>query len=256
MLDEHYRYLAAVRDRREYVEDQLQKGSPVVGLRYNNGILILTIGKGQRKIFEIHDEIALGAVGHTADIERLRMIAIEAASVQAFQNSVDDVTLHRLTNFLLSPTIKHEFEAVFSAPTVAKLILAELKNGGQFVALNYDGTSVTDRNAIVIAGSAEIEFTMRDHLTDLSENLELDRAIELALETWAIGRELSIESPEDDESEHFEIDLEKLRQTISESLKSGEIEAGVLEISRRSKSKFRLLSADETNLDEEIRKIR
>ena len=60
MLDEPYRYLEAVSNRRDYVEDQLRQGSPVVSLQYNDGILLLTIGRGQRKIYEIHNPKIIG----------------------------------------------------------------------------------------------------------------------------------------------------------------------------------------------------
>ena len=57
MRDEPYRWIEAIQDRRDYIEDQLRVGSPVVGLTYNEGMVLLTIGRGQRKIFEVHDRI-------------------------------------------------------------------------------------------------------------------------------------------------------------------------------------------------------
>ena len=59
MLDEPYRYLEAVSNRRDYVEDQLRQGSPIVSLQYDDGILLLTIGRGQRKIYEKSVEVKL-----------------------------------------------------------------------------------------------------------------------------------------------------------------------------------------------------
>src|SRR6185503_18574389 len=53
-------------------------GSPVVALGYDEGILLLTVG--QQKLFEIYDRIALGAIGHPGDIERLRMAAIKKSA--------------------------------------------------------------------------------------------------------------------------------------------------------------------------------
>ena len=110
MRDEPYRWIEAIQDRRDYIEDQLRVGSPVVGLTYDEGMVLLTIGRGQRKIFEVHDRIALSAIGHPADIERLRMLVTDTASVQGFQNATEDVNLHRLTNFVLAHTFKQAFE--------------------------------------------------------------------------------------------------------------------------------------------------
>ena len=42
MLDEPYRWVEAIRNRREYLADQLKSASPVVGCAYENGLLLLT----------------------------------------------------------------------------------------------------------------------------------------------------------------------------------------------------------------------
>ena len=168
MLDEPYRWLEAVNNRRDYIEDQLRGGSPVVGLKYDDGLLLVTIGRGQRKIFEVHDRIALSAIGHSADVERLRMMATDTASVQGFQSSVDDVTLHRLTNFVLGPTIKQSFEAIFGSAYIIKMLLVELGvrgEAGGFIALNYDGTVQSNQDREVIGGTHEAETAMQNYLS-------------------------------------------------------------------------------------------
>ncbi len=265
MLDEPYRWIDAIHNRHEYIEDQLRGGSPVVGLKYDDGLLFLTIGRGQRKIFEVHNRIVLTAMGHAADIERLRMMATETASVEAFQNSVDDLTLHRLTNFVLGPTIKGAFEAIFGPAYIIKMLLAELGARGrenQLLSLNYDGTVRASHIAQVIGGTDEVETAMRNYLSAAevypqgvhpTPNLSLTSTLRLALETWGVGRELSLQ--EDDrradsdsrEREHFEstIDKAKVHELLKKELKEGEIEAGVLQASRQSKSKFRPLSSEE-----------
>lgn len=256
MLDEPYRYLEAVSNRRDYVEDQLRQGSPIVSLRYDDGILLLTVGRGQRKIYEVHNHIALAAIGHTADVERLRLLATDAASVQGFQSSVDDVTLHRLTNFLLAPTVKREFEAVFSSPIIAKMLLVELDRvqcESQFISLNYDGTTQVDQRVGVLAGNEEIESAMRVHLSDLPQDIPLQSAFEIALDTWAIGRHRSLQDDDNSQNDEGEggenvIGKQQLLEIIQEAQEQGEIETGILDASRRSKSKFRLLSATETNV--------
>jgi proteasome alpha subunit len=82
MIDEPYRWVEAISNRREYIENELATGSPTVGLSFSDGILFLTFGRDRRKIFEIYDRIAMGAIGHPGDIERLRMMAIELASTE------------------------------------------------------------------------------------------------------------------------------------------------------------------------------
>ena len=255
MLDEPYRWLEAVNNRRDYIEDQLRGGSPVVGLKYDDGLLLVTIGRGQRKIFEVHDRVALSAIGHSADIERLRMMATDTASVQGFQSSVDDVTLHRLTNFVLGPTIKQSFEAIFGSAYIIKMLLAELGVRGEgdgFISLNYDGTVQSNQEREVIGGTHEAETAMQNYLSaaDVSE-FSLTDALQLALETWVVGWELGLQQTDADSDEEanegseLTTDKERLHEVLRDELKAGEIEGAVLETSRRSNNKFRLLNSDE-----------
>src|SRR5436853_4687068 len=82
MIEEPYRWVEAISNRREYIEHQLASGSPITALSYNGGILFLTLSRERQKIFEIYNRIAMGAIGHPGDIERLRMAAIEVTSTE------------------------------------------------------------------------------------------------------------------------------------------------------------------------------
>ena len=87
MIEEPYRWVEAIANRREYIEGQLAPGSPIAALGYREGILFVTLGQTRQKLFEIYDRIAMGAIGHPGDIERLRMAAIELASTEGFTRS-------------------------------------------------------------------------------------------------------------------------------------------------------------------------
>lgn len=250
MRDEPYRWIEAIQDRRDYIEDQLRVGSPVVGLSYNAGMVLLTIGRGQRKIFEVHDRIALSAIGHPADIERLRMLVTDTASVQGFQNATEDVNLHRLTNFVLAHTFKQAFESIVGEAYIIKMLLAELGSTGdknRFTCINYDGNVRTDTATTVMGGTEAVETGMQDYLANASTDTDRDLgvALRLGLEAWAVGRGLSSREPEDSESEGSEIDSAEMHEIIADAREEGEIEAGVLETTQQGTSKFRLLTAEE-----------
>ncbi len=95
MIEEPYRWVEAIANRREYIETQLAAGSPIAAVGYRDGILFVTLGRARQKIFEIYDRIAMGAIGHPGDIERLRLAAIELASTEGFTRSAADVSLRR-----------------------------------------------------------------------------------------------------------------------------------------------------------------
>ena len=126
MTEEPYRWLEAITNRREYIEDQLSPGLPVVALSADPGILLLTVKTSTPKLFEIYDHLALGSVGHPADIEKVRQTAIDAAHLEGFARSPKDVTARRLVSYNLSPALKNAFEQIFSAPLLFRGVLAEL----------------------------------------------------------------------------------------------------------------------------------
>src|SRR6186713_3572359 len=126
MHEEPFRWVEAIANRREYIEDQLAPGSPIVALSYRDGMLLFTLSRERQKLFEIYDRIALGGLGHPGDIERLRMAAIELASTEGFTRSAADVSLRRLAYYSLSPVLKTAFEQVYGAPYLARMIFAEI----------------------------------------------------------------------------------------------------------------------------------
>src|SRR5437762_13096731 len=147
MIEEPYRWVEAIANRREYIEAQLASGSPIAALGYRDGILFLTLGQARQKIFEIYDRIAMGAIGHPGDIERLRMAAIELASTEGFTRSTADVSLRRLVHYSLSPVMKSAVEQVYGSPYLARMLFVEV--GGSpcedlFLRVEYDGEIATN----------------------------------------------------------------------------------------------------------------
>ncbi len=154
MTDEPYRWLEAIGNRREYVQGQLEGGSPVFALSLPDGILLVGVGTGQSKVFEIHDRLALAGLGHPADLERLRQSLIDAAHLEAFTRASEDVALRRLVSFGLGPQLKTAFEQIFSPPFLARLLLAEVgphPEADTLVRLAYDGSYHLQHGGLLIA---------------------------------------------------------------------------------------------------------
>ena len=85
MYEEPYRWVEAVGNRRQYLDEQFKQGSPVVALTYDGGILLTTVSKGTPKLYEIYDRLALGGMGHPTDLEKLRFSLLEMAHVEGLQ---------------------------------------------------------------------------------------------------------------------------------------------------------------------------
>jgi len=154
MTEEPYRWLEAIGNRREYIRDQLKGGTPVFAVSRPEGILLLGVGQGQSKVFEIYDRHGLAALGHPVDIEKLRQGAIEAAHLEGFNRSARDVTLRRLVSFSLSSMLKNAFEQVFAPPIIVEAIFAELgdaQDQDALVRLHYDGDHYYSTSRVVVA---------------------------------------------------------------------------------------------------------
>ena len=189
MTEEPYRWLEAIANRREYVGEQLKSGSPVLAASLPEGILLLGVGSGQSKVFELFDRHALAGLGHPADIEKIRQAAIDAAHIEAFTRAPEDVSLRRLVGFGLSPQLKTYFEQIFSAPFLVELLLAEL--GAEpaqdlFFRLHYDGAFQTQSGGAILAASQpESEAVAQKWLKEaLPGKTNRGEAAELLLQAW------------------------------------------------------------------------
>src|ERR1700751_3341182 len=181
MIEEPYRWVEAIANRREYIEAQLASGGPIAAVSYNEGVLFVTLGRARQKIFEIYDRIAMGAIGHPGDIERLRMAAIELASTEGFTRSAADVSLRRLAHYSLSPVMKTAFEQVYGPPYLARMLFAEVGPRPEedlFLRVEYDGSITAEgpspqprQRFAVLSGtklSTELmeKFLQQNHVTD------------------------------------------------------------------------------------------
>ena len=189
MIEEPYRWLEAIGNRREYVREQLKGGSPVFAASLPEGILLLGIGTGHSKIFELFDRHALAGLGHPADIEKIRQAAIDAAHLEAFNRAPEDVSLRRLVGFGLSPQLKTNFEQIFSAPFLVELLLAEVsvEPGQDLIArLHFDGAFQLHGKGVVVAASQpEPEAAAQKWLNQILANkTSRSEVAEMLLQAW------------------------------------------------------------------------
>jgi proteasome alpha subunit len=189
MTEEPYRWLEAVANRREYVREQLKGGTPVMAASLPDGILLLGVGGGQSKVFELFDRHALAGLGHPADIEKIRQAAIDAAHVESFTRAPEDVSLRRLVGFGLGPQLKTNFEQIFSAPFLVELLLAELgpePARDLFFRLHFDGSFQTQYGgAIIAANDPEAEAAAQKWLGEaIQTKTNRGETADLLLQVW------------------------------------------------------------------------
>ncbi|MDP9253995.1 MAG: proteasome subunit alpha [Verrucomicrobiota bacterium] len=255
MIEEPYRWVEAIANRREYIETQLASGSPIAAVGYRDGILFLTVGRARQKIFEIYDRIAMGAIGHPGDIERLRMAAIELASTEGFTRSAGDVSLRRLAYYSLSPLLKTAFEQIFGAPYLGRMIFAEIgvkPAEDLFLRVEYDGAIASNGGTFsqarqdfgVLSGTKNSTELMESFLrAEHSAGATFDRAFRVALDAWSVGRMALADDGVKEMPPREQITAHRKTE-----LGLANIEAAILERAATTAIRYRPLSAEEIRL--------
>jgi proteasome alpha subunit len=233
MIEEPYRWVEAIANRREYIENELATGSPTVGLSFSDGILLLTFGRDRRKIFEIYDRIAMGAIGHPGDIERLRMTAIELAGTEGFTRSAADVSLRRMATYSFSPALKQAFEQIYGAPYLVRILFAEVGEtpaSDLFVRLDYDGAMHANSMGAGkrIESFGAIAGTRRgleqvERILSQAKISNLQSALEAGVRAWGAGLYAAGEDHPDPPEESV------LRDFMKSRLENYAVEAALLE---------------------------
>jgi proteasome alpha subunit len=252
MIEEPYRWVEAIANRREYIEAQLAPGSPIAALGCRDGVLFVTLGQKRQKLFEIYNRIAMGAIGHPGDIERLRMAAIELASTEGFTRSAADVSLRRLVHYSLSPVMKSAFEQIYGPPYLARMLFAEVgEQPGEdlFLRVEYDGEIASNgatyaqarQDFATLSGTQQSRELMEAFLaTQHAPDASLETALNSALDAWSVGR-MTLQTSDTKEPP----ERAAIRKHRQEQLANAGIEAALLERDAGRAIRYRSLPDNE-----------
>ena len=209
---------------------------------YNEGLLIFGFSPQPGKIYEIYDRIALGGVGHPADVERLRMNLLDMAHLEGFNRSAQDVTSARLLQFGIAPALKQNFEEIQRAPYIIRLLLVELNEQGRpsFFRMNYDGHWETFKNGTAIAGKEKVMDWLQGEIQKQPfGTYSLEQALQEAAKLWDESRK--IKSDDDDDQNH------DVPTSLQKAFEQWYFEGAVLTEKSTSKAIYRPLSEEEIN---------
>lgn len=181
-----YDWQEGIGHRAQYIENKLNQGAPVLGVSLDAGIVFFTFRRQSRKIYEIYDRLIFGGLGQQADIESLRIAALEFASREGFSRSEEDVTIQRLAVAMSAP-FKSAFADFQTAPIVARVLLAEVAetpDGDRYFAIDYDGDYSQSKRQAAIAGSDAVVKTLVEKLEGLDRSSSPDAVLEQLEEIW------------------------------------------------------------------------
>jgi proteasome alpha subunit len=148
----------AMKDRADYARKGIARGRSLVGLVYDDGIVIAAENPSNtlRKVSEIYDRIAFAGVGRYNEFDQMRVAGVRAADIKGYQYSRDDVDARSLANQyaqILGQIFTHEFK-----PMEVELLVAEVGSqpgADQMFHVNYDGTIVDESTYSVLGGDAD-----------------------------------------------------------------------------------------------------
>lgn len=259
MYEEPYRWVEAVGNRRQYLDDQLTQGNPLIAVSYAQGILLLTVHRGTPKLYEIYDRIALGGMGHPADLEKLRFSLLDLAHVEGFQRSPADVTASRLTKNGVAPVVKQAFEEIFRAPYIVKILLAEVgkvPEKDHIFTTNYDGLFEEHSDVGVLVSRKSTEKILYDEWKRQAAPGSLQEAFQRALGLWGLASLLQTDSQDEEvdpqekkgtvESTKSPLpDDEAIRQRLQETLQKETLECVLLDRTVSTLETYRVLGGEE-----------
>ena len=242
MFEEPFRWMEAISTRHSYVQEKLKKGQPVLTVPFEDGAVMLGFSPQPGKIFEVYDRIAMGGLGHPADVERLRMTLLDMAHLEGFNRSARDVTISRMLKFGIAPALKQNFEEVQRAPYLAQLLLAEIDPDGEpkFFRLNYDGHWQQFKKGTLICGNAKMTESIQKAIdeTDFA-SLSLDKAMTKVCKIWE--ENINLDREEEDEEPPM---------TLKQAFEEWTLETAVLSRSIPRKCIFRKAT------DEEVQQLK
>ncbi len=241
-----YDFNQSIAHRAEYVEERIKSGMPVIAISYDKGVLLWTLKRTQRKVFEIYDQIMYSAIGNQADVEAVRLAAIDFCHQEGFSRSPDDVSLQRLVGFVLSPPLKRAFGDPMTSPNVLRAIFAEIgttPDKDQLFVLNYDGEFSTHSAYAAAGGSEGAEEAMMEKLSSFEGVPDLSEAITRAKAVFEVSLS-PVDLDDDDEDKERETNRNE-KSMMEIALEDGTFEAAILERDTLRESKFRVLSSEE-----------
>src|SRR5881398_228099 len=116
----------AMKDRADYARKGIARGRSLIGLAYDDGILIAAENPSNtlRKISEIYDRIAFAGVGRYNEFDQMRVAGVRHADTKGFAYSREDVDARSLANVYaqyLGQVFTHEMK-----PLEIEILVAEL----------------------------------------------------------------------------------------------------------------------------------
>jgi proteasome alpha subunit len=210
-----------MKDRSDYARKGIARGRSVICSEYADGIVFVAENPSAtlHKLSEIYDRIAFAGVGKYSEFEELRIGGVRMADQRGYFYGREDVTAKTLAN-----AYSQALSGIFTQsmkPYEVEILIAEAgeePERNEIYHVLFDGSVNDEQGTVAIGGHAE---DLNQRLTDLHDpNWALADAVKTAAEALASVGE-------------------------REAIPASQIEAAVLDRSRKPRRKFRRLTEPE-----------
>ncbi len=210
-----------MKDRSDYAHKGISRGRSVIGLEYEHGLLFIAENPSAtlHKISEIYDSVAFAGVGKYSEFEELRIAGIRLADLRGFQYGREDVKARDLAN-----GYSQALSTIFTQqmkPYEVEILVGEVDGEAGATSMYhilFDGSVTDEEGCVAMGGQAEeLTETLRERY---EPGWDLATAVRNATQVLASAPEPRELTPD-------------------------QIEAGVLDRTRRHRRKFRRMSAAE-----------
>ncbi|MBI1743877.1 20S proteasome subunit A/B [Candidatus Acetothermia bacterium] len=245
-----YDWQQVLQQKADYVEDRLRQGSPVVAVSCQEGILLLTVRRNQRKIFEVYDRLAFSGLGQQSDLEAVRQVLVDFTHSEGFQRSTEDVSIQRVVGLAISPVLKRAFSDPTKIPLVLRGLFAQVEDRPEddlFYTLDFDGEFSLVKNYAAVAGTDQAHQAMEKILSELDTATSPENAFKGALQAWVAGRWQMRHGSEGEDKSNLGGSESERKTLLRETLESANVEAALLERDTHRERRFRLLDKEEIN---------
>jgi proteasome alpha subunit len=209
-----------MKDRSEYARKGIARGKPVVALEYADGIVFIADNPSTHlhKISEVYDRIAFAGVGKYSEFENLRIAGVRMADVRGYSYGREDVNVKAVANAysqVLSEVFTREMK-----PYEVEILVAQVGEEGEqneLFHILFDGSVSDEEGFVAMGGESE----------PLASTLE---------QSYKPGMPLD---------EAVKTGVAALSQTNGAALEPVRVEAAALDRTRKTRRKFRRLSASD-----------
>ena len=170
-----------LKDRDAIVKEQLSQANPLVVVKTEEGILLVTENPTIcfRKIIEIYDRIAFGAIGKQIQFEKLKEVIVSQAIMTGANYAREDVQVVGLAK-KLGAMLDEIYSHYQKLPWSVEIVLVEVNDrpeNDKLLTILFNGSIVSNNQPYIVLGRNEALKAKIDKLFNKEGKFRIEEVI-------------------------------------------------------------------------------